>query len=192
LSILILLGLSTVFLFNMESTGAKPYSFSSYKADYAKIYADLAEEQYRKTIFLRNIIKIEEHNADKTQTYTKGINQFSDLTDEEFKAQYLTLMAPHKKVTVISEESFTPIVGDVDWVAQGKVTAVKNQGSCGSCWAFSAIGAVESAYLFAGQNLNLAEQQLVDCAGGKYGNQGCRGGWMDSAFQFGIDNGLTY
>lgn len=84
----------------------------------------------------------------------------------------------------------TPLVGDVDWTTSGKVSAVKNQGGCGSCWAFSANAAIESAYLFAGQPLNLSEQQLVDCSWG-YGNQGCSGGWMDSAFQYVIDHGLV-
>jgi len=83
-----------------------------------------------------------------------------------------------------------PIVGDVDWTAQGKVSAVKNQGSCGSCWAFSAVAAIESSLLISGRTELLSEQQLVDCSRA-YGNQGCSGGWMDSAFQYIIDHGIT-
>jgi len=89
----------------------------------------------------------------------------------------------NEKFTDVSHERTpaTPIVKDVDWVAAGKVTAVKNQGSCGSCWAFSATAAIESGSLIAGVKIDLSEQQLVDCSR-SYGNQGCSGGWMDSAF----------
>jgi len=84
----------------------------------------------------------------------------------------------------------TEIVGDVDWVAAGKVSDVKNQASCGSCWAFSAVAAIESLYRFSGQTNTFSEQQLVDCSG-SYGNMGCNGGWMDSAFEFVRDHGIN-
>jgi C1A family cysteine protease len=115
------------------------------------------------------------------------------MTQEEFAAQYLTLKVNRKY------ENEHPMLGmtqeglkaNIDWVADGKVTPVKNQGQCGSCWAFSAIAAVESAVLLAGRPQQLfSEQQLVDCSRG-YGNAGCNGGWMDSAFKYIIDNGIT-
>jgi len=82
----------------------------------------------------------------------------------------------------------------VDWRNEGAVNPVKNQGSCGSCWAFSAVGALEGAYAIShGQLLQFSEQQLVDCSrddDDEEGNQGCDGGWMDNAFEYARHNAL--
>ena len=79
----------------------------------------------------------------------------------------------------------------VDWTEK-VVSSVKNQGMCGSCWAFSACGALEGlAALTKGSVMNFSPQQLVDCSGGEYGNEGCNGGDMDAAFRYVIDNGIT-
>ena len=80
--------------------------------------------------------------------------------------------------------------GDVDWTKSGKVSKVKNQGQCGSCWAFSATGAMESWSLFKGQSVSLSEQQLVDCSRPQ-GNQGCNGGWPASALNYVQSKGIT-
>lgn len=79
---------------------------------------------------------------------------------------------------------------DIDWTTQGKVSGVKNQGQCGSCWAFSATGVMESWSLLKGQSVSLSEQQLVDCSRPQ-GNQGCNGGWPSSALNYVKANGIT-
>lgn len=116
-----------------------------------------------------------------------GINQFTAMTDEEFVRIYLD-PKPNLPHPVFDED--VPIVGDIDWTTQGKVSRVKNQASCGSCWAFSATGVMESFALFKNQNVDLSEQQLVDCSS-SYGNQGCNGGWPNKALQYVIDHGLS-
>jgi len=76
----------------------------------------------------------------------------------------------------------------VNWVDAGYVTAVKDQGQCGSCWSFSATGGLEGAYVMAGNALtSFSEEQLVECAGLKYGNMACYGGWYYSAWDYLMD-----
>ena len=186
----LLTALAAVALYN-QHTEPSAYSFDQFKADYQKSYTRTGEEEYRKAIFLRNLIKIAEHNANPANTHQLGVTQFADLTDAEFQAIYLTLTVPTKAVEGVNKiKSTSPIQGDIDWQASGKVSGVKNQGACGSCWAFSATGAIESAYLLKEQTVLVSEQQLVDCSR-SYGNMGCSGGWMDSAFQYVIDKGIT-
>merc|ERR1712196_703580 len=135
--------------------------------------------------FLENLAFIKAHNAKSEEHgYTVGMNQFGDMSSKEFKKVMLTYRADLKKPnpTPILDES--NLADSVDWVAKGAVTPVKNQGQCGSCWAFSTTGATEGAYQIAtGKLLSLSEQELVDCAG-SYGNQGCNGGPMDDGFKY--------
>jgi C1A family cysteine protease len=99
------------------------------------------------------------------------------------------LIAPAESQAIESNDDI--IVGDIDWTTQGAVGPVKNQGSCGSCWAFSSTGALEALSKIAyGTLKSFSEQQLVDCSG-KYGNQGCNGGLMTSSFNFVKDNGIV-
>jgi len=156
--------------------------FADFMQTYNKAYP-ANELSRRHAIFQENLRVIEETNA-QNLSYWLGVNEYTDLTWEEFKSQYL--MAPqHCSATVGSYQprGVSPNAG-VDWRTKGVVTPVKNQGGCGSCWAFGTTGAVESAWaLSTGQLLGLSEQQLVDCAGA-FGNMGCNGGLPSQAFEY--------
>jgi C1A family cysteine protease len=121
-------------------------------------------------------------------TATFAVNQFADLTEEERMALLTWKPSPGKKNYVYTLSS--PTKKDVNWVEAGETTKVKDQGSCGSCWAFSGTETVESAYALAhglsgDQVPQLAEQQAVDCAKyPEYGSMGCNGGWMDDVFDY--------
>ena len=168
-------------------------SFNTWINTYNKSYLNENEYVYRQSIYLSNLVKISVHNS-KNYSWTMGVNQFADLTSEEFKKQFAGCY--HAKSNDYLE-GFGDIESNVlpesvNWTELGAVTPVKNQGQCGSCWAFSTTGSTESAwFLSKNQSVSLSEQQLVDCSGTE-GNQGCNGGLMDYGFQYIIDNhGLT-
>jgi len=128
------------------------------------------------------------------ESWTMGMNEFGDMTWAEFKAIYVGGTKPVPREFIRSKnypESINPrtIPASLDWRQKNAVTPVKNQGQCGSCWAFSTTGSVEGAHAIStGTLVSLSEQQLMDCAS-SYGNQGCNGGLMDDAFEFIIKNG---
>ena len=157
-------------------------AFDQWKAEHGVNYAP-EQELYRRIIFESNVAQIEAHNADPTQTYTMGVNQFTALTQEEFEHIYLSAIPPSDAIMLSNREDIELPNGDIDWTTKGRVSGVKNQGQCGSCWAFSATGVCESWALGKGQKVSLSEQQLVDCSG-SYGNHGCNGGWPSSALKY--------
>jgi C1A family cysteine protease len=167
--------------------------FSNFQERFSKRYDTLQEMEARFQIFRENLRNIILHNLDNTQNFTMGINQFTDLTPQEFKDQYIgglkAEVGSYGCLSYSSSASGAP--SSIDWRSKGAVTSVKDQGQCGSCWTFSATGAVEGAWAIAkGQLVDLSEQELVDCATGvAYGSHGCNGGQMEGAFKFIIQNG---
>jgi C1A family cysteine protease len=171
--------------------------FTKFKETFNKTYSNFKELKNRFEIFKDNFMGILKHNLDVSQTFTMGVNQFTDLTPEEFKKIYVTGTRTYKELelgsyscsTFSSNDSNTPL--SVDWRTGGAVTSVKDQGQCGSCWTFSSTGAIEGAWAISkGKLLNLSEQELVDCATGfLYGSHGCNGGQMEGAFKYVIENG---
>jgi C1A family cysteine protease len=139
---------------------------------------------YRYTVFKSNLDFIQTHNQEG-HSYEVAMNQFGDLTTEEFKARngFLNINKNYYR-SLNTEESYPAANDALDWRAKGAVTPVKDQGQCGSCWAFSATGSIEGAAFIFSQTLpSLSEQELVDCSS-SYGNEGCNGGLMDQAFQY--------
>jgi cathepsin H len=170
------------------AVAASAMPFGDFLMRYNKAY-NYDELAYRQSIYQQTLMEIESINR-QNLSWTAGVNEWADLTWEEFSGRFL--MAPQTCSATVGnhvmsgmELNIGPNEDTFDWRDKGKVTAVKNQGSCGSCWAFSTIGAVESALsIKSGQApATYSEQQLVDCAQG-FKNMGCRGGLPSQAFQY--------
>ncbi|KAK4268179.1 hypothetical protein QN277_024867 [Acacia crassicarpa] len=158
---------------------------------YGKVYKDIQEKEKRFNIFQQNVEYIEGFNRDGTKPYKLGLNQFADLTNEEFTASRNRfkghMCSSITRTPSFKYENVTDMPSSVDWRQQGAVTPIKNQGECGCCWAFSAVAATEGiTKLSTGKLISLSEQELVDCDTGV--DQGCEGGLMDDAFTFIIKN----
>ncbi|CAN0921708.1 Senescence-specific cysteine protease SAG39 [Linum grandiflorum] len=154
---------------------------------YGRVYDSPAEKEARFRIFEDNVAFIDSSNAVGDKSYKLGVNQFADLTNDEFKASRNGF-----KHGPFRYENVSAVPTTMDWRKKGAVTPIKDQGQCGSCWAFSTVGSVEGIHqLKTGKLVSLSEQELVDCDT-KGEDQGCSGGLMDDAFKFIIQNkGLT-
>ncbi|XP_047990563.1 procathepsin L-like [Leguminivora glycinivorella] len=174
-------------------------SFEKFKQEHNKRYKSAVEEMHRLQNYVHNQMKIMEHNHRFEQgqvSYKLKLNQYSDLDDEEFQRNMFgalpdidddfSLYDPDFNLHM---SAFTDLPDYVDWRERGAVTEVKTQGECGSCWAFSATGALEGqVFIKTNRLISLSEQNLIDCTG-NYKCHGCRSGWTNNAFQYIKDNG---
>jgi len=208
LKILLVFGLVTLCLANVHLNvryrdflnGAGEFNDVLAREIYSQFHSIHREKsEFRFKIFADTLKEIRAHNKGGKHTWTQGVNDYSDMTFEEFKQD--KLMAPQE---CSATNSFTippkavSVPESFDWTSTGMVSPVKNQGSCGSCWTFSTVGALEAHWniLGKGRNQTFAEQQLVDCAGA-FDNHGCQGGLPSHAFEYiryagGIETGMTY
>merc|ERR1719313_2616987 len=161
-------------------------AYLAYIAEHGKSYGTDEEFKFRMNLYNQRVQFIREHNSKVGEgEATVGINHMADWTDAEYKK--LLGYRPHPNAhkaneTVTGDVSAAP--DSVDWRTKGAVTPVKNQGQCGSSWAFSTTGSMEGRYQIAGNKLtSFSEQQFVDCSS-SFGNQGCNGGLMDNAFKY--------
>lgn len=160
-----------------------PSSLTAYLAHlkaHGKRIQSPSELEYRLQVYGDNMAFAESVN-NRQSSFTVGDNLFADLTFEEFKEKYLSREVIQNEVRTGPAPRLR---ASKDWRTEKKVGPIKNQGRCGSCWAFSTVAALETEIAIKNsQDVNLSEQELVDCSG-EYGNQGCNGGLMSQAFSY--------
>lgn len=189
-SLVLLCQLGSVLASQSLSASAYASSFLGFVRRHGKAYSSAEYlqkyETYKKNLdFVRNF----------DGTFEVALNEFADLSQEEFFAMYLgmTDRVPAERTGKAKTGLWRapPVLGlptELDWRVNGSVTPVKDQGQCGSCWSFSATGALEGCHaLKTGQLVSLSEQNLVDCSS-SFGNMACNGGLMTSAFDYVIKN----
>jgi len=167
--------------------------WSAWKTIHNKPYTS-GEDEARYAIFRENHKKIVKFNAENNGVKL-GLGIFADLTSTEFKQKHASCR--HKTDNELIAKNTKPfdintikdIPDKVDWRLKGAVTSVKDQGQCGSCWAFSATGVLEGFYFIKyGKLLSFSEQQIVSCDKGE--NEGCNGGYPELAVEYAAKSGL--
>jgi cathepsin F len=166
---------------NSELTNA----FGRFMAEYGRSYDSVEEYAKRLSIFADNIERVNKMNAEHILIGGEavfGVTKFSDLSPKEFKQYYLGYKPSNATKTYVSVDLDGPVANDVDWVSKGAVTPVKDQGRCGSCWAFSATAAIESYAQLAGKGLKVLSAQQINSCDKQDG--GCNGGNTETAYQY--------
>jgi len=166
-------------------------AFQKFVTAYNKQYA--TEEIFTKyAVFKANLERIQAHNL-KNLSWNMAVNEYADLTGEEFRAIHMgKVMGSPAPLSdgIVSESLTTEADPSLDWRDKGAVSPVRDQGQCGACWAFTVVGAIESACYIATHNLTqLSVQMVIDCTT-TIGNMGCNGGFMDRTFAWAAKNPL--
>lgn len=212
-----ILSVGLISLVSVWLAEANEGAWKEFKEKFDKNYKDPEQESHRRRVFEENLRYIESHNLKSGSSFMQGINPLSDLTTQEINdsrngfrmpenPQRLPLDGALETLLLAMNHTIHQQRGDMsaddkawyedilspqslDFRPQGRVSKVKDQGSCGSCWAFATTGALES--LLAAQNRStlFSEQNLVDCSR-RYGNHGCSGGLMDAALRYVRDHGI--
>ena len=178
------------------------YSFEDFVADHSKVYDD-SEAAGRKEVYSQNLAKVVLQNAEYVagrSTWYATVNSFSDLTTEQFANRLLARQPTSGGATVsVVEQPPQPRLHNpesMDWRSKGVTTKVKNQGGCGSCWAFASTEVIESHFAITNKQtpVTLAPQTLVDCAANPThcgGTGGCEGSIPELAFNYTKSHGLA-
>lgn len=180
-----------IFAFELLRNPEIVAAFNEFMQEYGKEYSTMEETSYRYKVFANNYKIINEFNANPEKTSSVAINKFADLTDEEFEKLYLS-----KTIAIGSkEEDYIPSTTDLDVDWKEKVTPVKDQAMCGSCWTFSSISVVETLIAIKNNSdpVPLSEQELVDCCTGANctRSNGCHGGEDEEALDYITKYGIT-
>ena len=177
---------------NLVSLEDQNTIFSNYVAKFGKRYGTKEEFQFRMEQYFKNLQEAKA-SMDENSTFTIGENHLTDWTPEEYRR--LLGYKKTQEIESIEAEPFeaVSIPAAIDWREKNAVTVVKDQGQCGSCWAFSTIGTLEGTHArLTGDLKSLSEQQVVDCARLRpYGNLGCNGGQMKSGIQYATDSAIV-
>ena len=179
---------SLLIIGTLFSTANAHMDWDTFKQVYNKQYVNNSVETHRRNVFDANINKINNHHH---ESYKLGVNEFADLTHDEFFSNYVIGEGEYVSISKCKKIDYGNIMLGVpksqDWREKNAVTSVKNQGQCGSCWAFSAVGALEGVMsISSGKLVDLSEQQVVDC---DTVDQGCHGGLMTNAFDYVMESG---
>lgn len=195
---------STDPIIDLTDASAVDAHFLAWKGKFNKVYESPEETLLRRSIFKKNLDRIQKHNAAKTSSFWMGANKFADLTVEEYRNLYLSKNVKHIDTSAamaqfqqeVDTELSAPLNPKnpvaLDWRNKNVVAEIKDQGQCGSCWTFSAVATMETANAIkTGLVVELSEQQILDCSDTpQYGNQGCDGGDMRMALQYVLDVGF--